>query len=337
MKLIVLLSWIAVVSSFPQSGTNLCGTDERGILRQVGDTWMEDCNDCRCTDNLVAGCTRRFCGVPGLPSSTTSDPRRSGASGSNLCGTDERGILRQVGDTWKEDCNTCRCTDNLVPGCTRRFCGVPSLSSSTTTVPRRSGAGAGGVQFPGASRGEPEVAPVPHCTDRDGKRREVGDSWNEDCNNCSCGKTGKSFCTLRFCVSRPRDVFLFTVDTSKNTDDIRQCRAEGAKNCKVVQLNHQVLSSSEFLSSPKVLKLFPKSDVELELKRGPEDLNTPTLSYVFSVTGGGEGSLTFRKSTLATYGSIKPPGSVHYTVESCGDGCNVMYERASDFFNNFQD
>lgn len=283
MKLYLFLCLTAVVSSFPQSGPNLCGSDERGVQRQVGDTWKEDCNTCRCTDNLVPGCTRRFCGVPSFPSKTTSAPRRAGAEAGEGAGETVAG----------------------------------------------EGAGAGGIQFPGASRGEPELAPETYCTDTAGNRREVGQSWKEDCNNCRCGSTGKSVCTLRFCVSR--DVFLFTVDTSKSTDDIIQCKSEGAQNCKVVQLNHRLLSSS------KVLKLFPGSDVELEVTRGPEDLNNPTLSYGFSVRGGGEGSLTYRQSTLATYGSIKPSGSIHYTVESCGEGCNVIYERNSDFFNNFED
>jgi hypothetical protein len=38
------------------------------------------------------------------------------------------------------------------------------------------------------------------------------------------------------------------------------------------------------------------------------------------------------------FASIKPlTGGVHYFVESCGDGCNVMYERSADFFNQFED
>jgi len=189
--------------------------------------------------------------------------------------------------------------------------------------------------FPGATRGEPEPAPVPHCTDKAGGRKEVGQSWKEDCNNCRCGTNGKSLCTLRFCIDvSNRDGYLFTVDTSKNTDGIIQCKADGAKNCKVVKLNLQHLSSS----SSQFLKLFPGSDVQLEVKRGPEDLNSSSLSYHFTMTGGGEGSLTYRQSTLSAYGSFRPDsGSVHYTVESCGEGCNVIYERDSDYFNQFED
>ena len=128
--------------------------------------------------------------------------------------------------------------------------------------------------------------------------------------------------------------YLFTVDTSKKTDEIIQCKSEGAKNCKAVNLNPEHLSSS----SSRFLKLFPGSDVELTVTRGPASQDTPTLSYQFSLTDGGQGSLTYRQSTLALYGSFKPiSGSVHYTVESCGAGCNVIYERDSNFFDQFQD
>jgi len=271
MRFIIFLSWIVVVCSFPQSGSNLCGTNERGAPRQAGESWREDCNNCRCTDTLVPGCTKRFCGAFNLPT-TTLTPKTGGAPA------------------------------------------------------------AGGVSFPGAVRGEPAQ---PHCTDQSGERREVGQSWKEDCNNCRCGDTGKSLCTLRLCIdvgqfNRAR--YLFTVDTSRNTEDIIQCKSDGAKNCKAVNLNTQHLSSSSFL------KLFPGSEVELGVVRGPAKLDTPTLNYQFSLTEGGEGSLTYRKSTLATFGSFKPTsGTVHYTVESCGDGCNVLYERDSNYFNRFED
>merc|ERR550517_2086164 len=36
------------------------------------------------------------------------------------------------------------------------------------------------------------------CVDMDGSRKEEGESWTEDCNNCMCTKSGKS-CTKRLC------------------------------------------------------------------------------------------------------------------------------------------
>lgn len=257
-------------------------------------------------------------------------------TGTNLCGTNERGSPRQAGETWQEDCNRCRCTDNLLPGCTKRFC-APVPEKTSTVSPRGGEGGEGGVMFPGVVRGEPEPAPV-QCTDKSGGKREVGDVWKEDCNNCRCGSTGASLCTQRFCIDVEafrEDRYLFTVDSSKKTEEILQCKTDGARNCKAVRLNPSLLSSPP---SSQFLKLLSGSDVELQVLRGPADLNSPTLSYQFSLTDGGDGSLTYRPSTSAAIGSFRPStGSVHYTVESCGDGCNVIYERDSDYFNQFED
>jgi len=256
----------------------------------------------------------------------------------NLCGTDERGVTRQAGDTWKEDCNRCRCTERLIPGCTKRFCGAfPSSTakpSPSSTLATRLGA----VMFPGDSRGDPEPVTVT-CTDSSGARREVGESWKEECNSCSCGDRGLAVCTQRFCINPDefrKEKYLFTVDSSRSTEGIIQCQSEGAKNCVVVQLNSQYLRSAR---DSQFVKLFSGSDVEMRVTRGPADLTSPRLSYIFSLTDGGEGSLTINQSTSAAYASFKPiTGSVHYNIEYCGEGCgNVMYERDSDYFNQFQD
>merc|ERR1711941_114070 len=115
--------------------------------------------------------------------------------------------------------------------------------------------------------------------------------------------------------------------------------SDGARNCQAVILHPSQLSPSA-QSGSQFLKLLPGSEVELEVVRGPADLSSDTLSYVFRLTDGGEGTLTIRQSTSAAYGSFKPiSGSVHYNVEACtsGEGCNVIYERDSNFFNNFED
>lgn len=196
--------------------------------------------------------------------------------------------------------------------------------------------------FPGHSRGDPVTLPTVSCNDKSGNRREVGESWKEECNNCKCGSTGVPLCTQRFCINVEefkKEMFLFTLDPTKNVEDIIQCSSEGAKNCKAVKLNPEYLSSTSTTDS-QFLKLLPGSEVELEVVRGPADLSSDTLSYVFRLTDGGEGTLTIRQSTSAAYGSFKPiSGSVHYNVEACtsGEGCNVIYERDSNFFNNFED
>ena len=188
-RVYIALCLALAVSSFPQSGSNLCGSDERGVLRVAGDTWQQDCNRCRCTDNLLPGCTKRFCPLPpgssATPTNTTNTEQRTTAT--NLCGSDERGVARVAGDTWQEDCNRCKCTDKLVPGCTKRFCGAPGASTTTSrptsSVPRVGGGG-GGVMFPGHSRGDPVTVTTVSCTDKSGNRREVGESWSDGCNTC---------------------------------------------------------------------------------------------------------------------------------------------------------
>merc|ERR1711872_285432 len=42
--------------------------------------------------------------------------------GTTGCGKDERGSPRQPGDTWRQECNRCRCLVTRVPACTRRLC-----------------------------------------------------------------------------------------------------------------------------------------------------------------------------------------------------------------------
>jgi len=207
----IALCLAVAVSSFPQSGSNLCGSDENGVTRVAGDTWQEDCNRCKCTDNLLPGCTKRFCGVfPSQPpkstgSSSSSQQRKTASLRENKCGSDERGVARVAGDTWQEDCNRCKCTEELLPGCTKRFCGVfpPPPSPSPTLKPTSSAprVGGGGIMFPGDSRAEQTTLTTLSCTDSSGERREVGESWAEECNTCRCGNKGIALCTHRFCIN----------------------------------------------------------------------------------------------------------------------------------------
>merc|ERR1712110_1382752 len=60
---------------------------------------------------------------------------------------DNSGSPRAVGDVWKVECNTCRCTDTVVAACTLRLCNF----------------NLGGEQ----------------CRDKDGVSRSVGEEWKE--------------------------------------------------------------------------------------------------------------------------------------------------------------
>ena len=80
-----------------------------------------------------------------------------------------------------------------------------------------------------------------------------------------------------------------------------------------------------------------------QLRRAPTVSPSGTMSYSFSLCDGGEGMVTVRpnKETgtgASVFASIKPvTGTVIYSVEACGQGCNVLYERDIAYFNQFED
>merc|ERR1711971_1544553 len=157
----LLASATGVIASFclvtiSEGQTLECGQDRLGVARQAGDTWSPDgCNSCRCLSGGRAGCTRRLCQTQGVVGSCQegaqwqektggqeAEGRCSGGSAqcsaslaSNagqvrgepvlVCGLDgSTGRVRQVGDEWTEECNSCRCLNNGLPACTRRVCSI---------------------------------------------------------------------------------------------------------------------------------------------------------------------------------------------------------------------
>ena len=75
----------------------------------------------------------------------------------------------------------------------------------------------------------------------------------------------------------------------------------------------------------------------MTLRRDPEVTTSGGVSLALALTDGGEGNIVVGTSG-SMYGSVKPlEGPVHYTLESCGQGCSVLIERSSDWFNQFQD
>ena len=79
--------------------------------------------------------------------------------------------------------------------------------------------------------------------------------------------------------------------------------------------------------------------LSIQLRCAPSGSASSTMSYSFSLLDGGEGTVTVRPNkgtdtAPSVFASIKPvTGSVIYAVEACGRGCNVLYERDSDYFN----
>ena len=91
----ILITCVSCVPAGDEGGS--CGSDERGIERQPGDSWQKDCNRCRCLSTGVKGCTRKFCG----------------GEVSRKC-VDSDGQARQEGERWEEVPDMCSCTEGVV-------------------------------------------------------------------------------------------------------------------------------------------------------------------------------------------------------------------------------
>jgi hypothetical protein len=145
-----------------------------------GDSYQEDCNTCTCNEVGLFVCTRRACyDGPQFPDTAplTEAPRhrRDVTTESPKC---------KQGDSYQEDCNTCTCNEVGLFVCTRRAC-------------------YDGPQFP-------DTAPL---TEAPRHRRDVtteapkckqGDSYQEDCNTCTCNEVGLFVCTRRACYDGPQ-------------------------------------------------------------------------------------------------------------------------------------
>lgn len=307
------------VGAFPQA-ENGCGVDERGIARQPGDNWREDCNRCRCLTAGIPGCTKKFCG--GFP--TISAPESKGC-------LDSLGNTRQEGEKWEDKADVCSCGQGVVV-CT-------ALIAVTDTKKDNPSSAAIGVNFPGGK----QVKDASTCTDQGGKQRGEGETWKEDCNTCGC-YSGVAACTEVFCVDIVLDTSevptLFSSDLSREVSQTAQCKQAGVTNCRAVTIN---LEQLETVNPGDEINFISGVDLSMKLRRAPSGSASSTMSYSFSLLDGGEGTVTVRPNKSvdtapSVFASIKPvTGSVIYSVEACGRGCNVLYERDSDYFNQFED
>merc|ERR1711953_1422856 len=114
-----------------------------------------------------------------------------------------------------------------------------------------------------------------------------------------------------------------------------QCIQEGVTSCRRVRVDFDRLKT---LKKGDRLALLPGHGVTLELQRDPEETASGGISLSFSIGDGGEANVVVSKSG-AMYGSIRPlSGDVIFAIEACkGEGCNVLLERPSDYFNDFKD
>lgn len=329
MQSVVLLFVLVCVST----AIATCGEDDEGRARLPGDTWREDCNRCRCLSSGIPGCTKKLCGTFPVIISPIESP---------IC-QDSQGRARQDGETWEEVTTVCSCGD-----------GVVSCTTTSVITDRKENMG---VRFPGNKDSKDDQDNKDDkdnkdnkdnkdsndnveegCTDQGGVRRREEETWEEDCNTCRC-LSGILSCTKVFCGDISlvtTGVFLLQSDSSRDVSKTPQCRQSGVQNCRAVTVNIEYLQQS--LNTGDSINLIEGHDLSLKLSRVASGSPSSTLSYSFSLSDGGEGTVTMRPSTGAVFASIKPATySAIYTVEPCGQGCNLLYQRDNQFFNNFQD
>jgi len=172
--------------------------------------------------------------------------------------------------------------------------------------------------------------PLPfNCKNDDGSVRSDGclELIRQDEITCSSGS------------GQPRDLqqTLFSDISDASTATIAQCSGEGKKNCKKIEINQNVWDN---LQPGAKVKLLPQLDITLSLRTEPTRAAT-SRSYSFAIEKNGqldgEATITIG-NTGSVFGSVKPDnGDVHYIIESCGNNCNILAERAADYFNNFED
>ncbi|XP_043213549.1 kielin/chordin-like protein isoform X2 [Amphibalanus amphitrite] len=175
--------------------------DDGAPCSNEGERWEQGCSVCRCSSGLVR-CSQRGCAELSQRAALRPEPEwlscREETTWEDECGnicscflggplctrmgcpegrtagkpvkfiTFDGDVCTNEGESWKDDCNTCSCTNGLVK-CTKKFC-----------KKRRQN-----VRF---------ISPFMAMTCTPGKR------WIDECGNtCFCPDTGHSSCTMMAC------------------------------------------------------------------------------------------------------------------------------------------
>jgi len=274
------------------------------------------------TDTGVAACTERLCNF--------------NLGGGEQC-TDSDGVSRLVGEEWEEECNSCKCNEGGLAGCTKKICST-------------------------ANNG---------CIDRLGLARQEGETWFVEragrSNQCKCN-SGNVFCVAESdSVTAPVIPSIRVTGAEEETgskinfpeerraaagvrssrrggeallriveeaSQASQCSQAGVTRCRGVQANLALIKT---LRAGSTLDLVQGEGLAMELRSLPKITRSGGFSLAFLLADGGEANIVIGTSG-SMFGSIKPlSGDVHQVLESCGDNCSVLMERSSDFFNQFKD
>merc|ERR1719309_657569 len=133
--------------------------------------------------------------------------------------------------------------------------------------------------------------------------------------------------------------FLFWEDMTRDVADEIQCKQRGVEKCRAVGINYNYLK--EQMKPGDSIQFLPGLDITLKLQRDPTRSRIGSESYSFDLAKAGEATVTVgntNRKVPTVFASIHPyTENVTYHVESCGKGCNVLYERDIHYFNQFED
>merc|ERR1711899_474055 len=177
-----------------------------------------------------------------------SSPGRFGENA--ITCVDNSGAAREVGVSWMDDCNNCGCIAGGV-SCTKRGCNfVLPLGMSGL----RTGADS-------------------ECLDGEGRSREIGENWMEDCNNCMCTKSGSS-CTKKLCN------FL-----GHNLNPGLQCTDEQNLTREHMESWEQVPSPPEVVKEVADIQLVWLTDLSMEIQLEDNKTDVIILAATSNIPG----------------------------------------------------
>jgi len=162
------------------------------------------------------------CGNDGLNANRADSASDATPDHSSVQSCDYQGTRYALGQSFKEDCNTCTCTSSGI-ACTLMGCeSWTGGASGNTGGTRGSGGqvGSGGTVGIGGTTSKPDAAPQ-GCLEG-GHTYAVGETFKRDCNTCTCFADGAS-CTKIACPS-PTDA---AADLSRSPDAGQTCSYGG--------------------------------------------------------------------------------------------------------------